>query len=369
MTVYHLFTGGTIGSRINADGQISTDENSPYRLIEAYKRNFRPDFNIECISVYEILSENLDANHLLMLIRAVGKLISSKKLKSGDGIIITHGTDTLQYSAAILGYVFGSVSVPIVLVSSDFVLDDSRANGIVNYRFALEFIKNTCEGGALLGTGGVYVSYCNKGGEPTIHLATRLTLPQEYSADVKSICSSHICTFSEENICGGKKSTNGGSVKDCSEKSSDLSGARLNLNPSFCVKGSLSLNLNPETLTLTDTSDYILRIRPYPGFKYPPLSEYIKAVIHESYHSGTICINDGLKAFARKAENLGIPIFLTGLDCRESEYETVEQYRELGIVPVRNSSAISLYCKLWLAVSNGLDINEVCTHSYSGDWV
>lgn len=365
MTIYHLFTGGTIGSRINTDGQISPDENSPYRLLEMYKKQFTVDFNIECIPVYEILSENLDAEHLLKLIRAVGELLASQKLSENDGIIITHGTDTLQYTAAILGYVFSSAKIPIVLVSSDFILDDERANGMDNYRYAVEFIKNTGKGGYFEGMGGVFVSYCNKGGSPTVHLATRLALPVEYSGDVSSVCDSYVCRFSVG------YST---SYEDVNDRKTivpaDSAKTFMHINPSYSISpGNRSFNLNPKTLKLTDKTDYILRIRPYPGFKYPTLSEDVKAVLHESYHSGTICISDDLRTFAEKARSLNIPIFLTGLDCRESEYETVEQYRKLDIIPVHNSAAIALYCKLWLAVSNGIDIAEACTHSYAGDWV
>ncbi len=365
MTIYHLFTGGTIGSRINTDGQISPDENSPYRLLEMYKKQFTADFNIECIPVYEILSENLDAEHLLKLVRALGELLASQKLSANDGIIITHGTDTLQYTAAILGYIFSSAKIPIVLVSSDFVLDDERANGIDNYRYAVEFIKSTVKGGCFEGMSGVFVSYCNKGGAPAIHLATRLALPVEYSGDVSSVCNSYLCTFSFRD--------NSGSEAVYNEKSilrTDADKAFVNINPSYRIlPDNRSFNLNPKTLKLTEKTDYILRIRPYPGFKYPELSEDVKAVLHESYHSGTICISDDLRAFAEKARRLNIPILLTGLDCRENEYETVEQYRKLDIIPVHNSAAIALYCKLWLAVSNGLDITEICTHSYAGDWV
>jgi L-asparaginase len=36
-----------------------------------------------------------------------------------DGIIVTHGTDTLGYSAAALAYALGNGTVPVCLVSSN----------------------------------------------------------------------------------------------------------------------------------------------------------------------------------------------------------------------------------------------------------
>ena len=66
---------------------------------------------------------------MLFLAKYIKEQIESEKY---DGIIITHGTDTLQYTSAMLGYMFDDVSIPIVLVSSNYVLEDKRANGLIN---------------------------------------------------------------------------------------------------------------------------------------------------------------------------------------------------------------------------------------------
>jgi len=61
-----------------------------------------------------------------------------------DGIIITHGTDTLAYTAAALSFYFNAIKIPILLVSSDYPLDDSKANGLDNFMCAVEFIRQKC---------------------------------------------------------------------------------------------------------------------------------------------------------------------------------------------------------------------------------
>ena len=50
-----------------------------------------------------------------------------------DGVIITHGTDTLQYTAAFTGYIMAGAQIPIVLVSANYVLEDVRSNGVDNF--------------------------------------------------------------------------------------------------------------------------------------------------------------------------------------------------------------------------------------------
>ena len=87
---------------------------------------------------YRILSENMNAGYVNRLADCVRKVMARN---DSEGIIITHGTDTLQYTAALLSYVFGTDCVPVLLVSSDFPLEDERANGMANFMRAVEFIK------------------------------------------------------------------------------------------------------------------------------------------------------------------------------------------------------------------------------------
>lgn len=79
---------------------------------------------------YRILSENMNAGYVNRLADCVRKVMARN---DSEGIIITHGTDTLQYTAALLSYVFGTDCVPVLLVSSDFPLEDERANGMRNF--------------------------------------------------------------------------------------------------------------------------------------------------------------------------------------------------------------------------------------------
>ena len=159
MKILVIFTGGTIGSTLS-DGWISPDSSTRYKLIDTYRQNHGDDVTFVTRSPYSILSENLSAQTLSALVNEVTAALN----EDFDGIIVTHGTDTLQFSAAALAYATGNDTVPIVLVSSNYPLDDPRANGNANFRAAVSFIKNACGR-------GVFISYKNANDAVMFHNA------------------------------------------------------------------------------------------------------------------------------------------------------------------------------------------------------
>lgn len=321
MRIVTIFTGGTIGSKINWEGIISTNQEAPYQLLEQYRKVHGENIFFDTREPYCILSENLMAEHVERLIQEIQLVIEEKQC---DGIIVTHGTDTLQYTAALLGYVFEEAKLPILLVSSNFVLNDKRANGPDNFAGAVKFIQEQC------GT-GVFVSYANPGEEVTFHRGSKM----QYSLQMSD------WEYSVQNQWYGRL-VNGNFEKNKEYQEVKFGG----------IFSAHNVTLKPDTRE-------ILRIRPYPGMAHPKISDGTKAVLYESFHSGTIPITEGLRAFCQEAEEKQIPIFLSGLNVNETEYETVGAYRAMGIVPLAGDSVIAQYCLLWLAVSNGIDVREV----------
>ena len=199
MNIFTILTGGTIGSKINNDGFIANGSETAYRIIEMYNKKYSESgCTFTTQEPYNILSENITADNILHLADTVRSAVNTKKY---DGIIITHGTDTLQYSAALLSYMLGDAKLPIVLVSSAYILDDDRANGLINFNAAVNFIKSKT------GT-GVYVSYRNEYinnaeedlESATIHAGTRLQPPVPYSSDIYSVKDSWFAKYSKGKI-------------------------------------------------------------------------------------------------------------------------------------------------------------------------
>ena len=313
MKILSIFTGGTIGCRKSVDGILTAKEKAPYQLLEMYREKNGNQVEFSTLEPYCILSENLSARYLTQLLAVVGEELK----KDYDGIVITHGTDTLQYTAAMLGLVFEQAKIPIVLVSSTYILEDERANGSANFEGAVRFIE------AKLGT-GVFVSYQNTGESLTIHRATQLQCALQLSDRISSISDNWYAKWRED---GFERNTN------YREK---------------------TYNLIFDTLPvrLTEKSKEILRIRPYPGMQYPTIPKETRVILHESYHSGTIPVGEELKKFVSEAKSRGIPIYVSGLSETEAVYETVKEYQELGIESLPEGGVITQYCALWLRLSN-----------------
>ncbi len=164
MKLLTVFTGGTI-SCSEADGVLAPDsQNGSYLLGLARQAGVRDDF--ETVQPFSVLSENMTAAHL----RALRRCITERLGEGYDGVLVTHGTDTLAYTAAYLDFVLGAQDTPVVLVSANYPLRDSRSNGLQNFVAAVEFLRT--------GKRGVFVAYHNTGDSRTTIHRGREVLPQ-----------------------------------------------------------------------------------------------------------------------------------------------------------------------------------------------
>lgn len=322
MNILVIFTGGTIGSTVT-DGYIGPASECTYKLIEQYKlisnKHNREAADFDIIQPYSILSENLNAFYINTLIKYVAKNISETKY---DGIIITHGTDTLQYTSAALGYAFAASPVPIVLVSSNYILEDERANGSINFYTAVEFIRYCIENRQ--NKYGVYTAYCNTGDIPAIHYATRLLPHLPYNDDIYSV----------GNQLGG---------------SFDMDQIIISY-----IKNTPTDYFNYKDILLNEMSP-VIYIRPVPGQTYPTINDTVKAILFDTFHSGTLCTDDeSFIAFINKANLSNIPIFLTGIENRTG-YASTKIYKELKLNVLPKASPIAMYIKLWFLTSANLD--------------
>ena len=210
-------------------------------------------------------------------------------MRGSDGVIVTHGTDTMPYTAAYLGLKLGLCDIPVVLVSAAYPLSDSRSNGLDNFRGAVDFIRS--------GVGkGVFVSYRNSGENVMIYRAASLLPHQPYSDSVLSLRDNYFA---------------------------ELVGGEVVLNPDF------------EEESLGDFSECkpngkIIWLRAHPGMIYPPV-DGAKAVLLEGYHSGTLpTAREDFKNFCKSANTAGVPLYLTGSE-EGFDYESKQAFDELGI--------------------------------------
>lgn len=304
MRILTVFTGGTIGSS-RVEGAISPKAENAFLLLNLFNEKYGAAA-FDTVAPYTILSENMDAGHLNNLRSCVEENLG----KGYGGIIVTHGTDTLQYSAAYLDLALGLTEVPVVLVSSNYPLSDSRANGLANFAAAVEFIRS--------GKGrGVFVSYLNSGDDAAaIHRGAEVLPHQPYDDKIFSLFN---------NVYGR--------VKD----------GRFEKNPAYRERERAGLGCS-------ELSGRVLFLRPYVGMTYPDIPDDAKAVLLEGWHSGTLpTAHSELREFCKKARARGVPLYLTGSQ-DGFVYESKLAFGSMGIEVLPPMSPIAAYFRLWLSV-------------------
>ncbi|MCP4761468.1 MAG: Glu-tRNA(Gln) amidotransferase subunit GatD [archaeon] len=122
-----LGTGGTIASRLDyaTGGVIPAFE--PHELFAAV-----PELidiaNIETEDVFQISSEDMTPKDWLVL----AEKITEKSNSGVDGIVVTHGTDTMSYSTAVMSFLIQNLKVPVVFVGSQRSSDRPSSDAALN---------------------------------------------------------------------------------------------------------------------------------------------------------------------------------------------------------------------------------------------
>lgn len=310
-----VFTGGTIGSKAVA-GTIDTSADAGFELLTRYRQSY-PDIAetvaFSSLQPLGILSENLHPSHWQSMIAA----IEGRDLASFAGVIVTHGTDTLAFSAAALALYFNRLPIPLLLVSSDRPLADPLANGLDNFGCAVSYIRD-------IGAAGVFAAYRNPGGAMHLHLGSRLASCLPLGSDFVSAQSRPYASYSPDGF-------------ECHH--SLPARRQFDLKPEFSKK--------------------LLLIRPYPGLNYRDLRlEGCDAVLHDLYHSGTACVSAAvggeysLIEFASACRRRGVPLYLAPALRSDDAYASTRDLLSVGAEMIWNMSLEAAYAKLMLALAN-----------------
>jgi len=119
-------TGGTIASRIDYRTGAVTSQFDAEDILRAIPR-LRSIGWFRARKLYTILSENMTPTIWQELARAVHEEIR----KGSTGVIVTHGTDTMAYSAAALSFMLDT-PVPVVFVGSQRSADRPSSDNTMN---------------------------------------------------------------------------------------------------------------------------------------------------------------------------------------------------------------------------------------------
>ncbi|MDR1483135.1 MAG: asparaginase [Synergistaceae bacterium] len=127
-----LTTGGTIASRRGRGGLApSLGAESLLGVLGVC----RPDVTLVGESVMNLDSSNIQPEHWQLLARRI-----YSALDSCDGIIITHGTDTMAYTASALAFMLRNLGQSVVLTGSQLPSEAPGSDAARNMHIALEAV-------------------------------------------------------------------------------------------------------------------------------------------------------------------------------------------------------------------------------------
>ena len=318
-TILLILTGGTIGSKKKKN--IINVSNNDYLRFFLSKKNKEITYKI--IQPINILSENAVPNDWNNIVKCIEK----NWRNNFSGIIITHGTDTLSFTASALSQYFYNFNKPVVLVSSDKPINEKNATGKPNLEAAVNFIIKT----QLPGT---YVSYKNPGKNfVSFFLGSRVKQINSYDNILNSRFSDIFCKFKNKKFLFIKK-------KNPSIASIKKNGSNNKLNKKFRF------------------SNKILIIKPYPGLNYDFYNFNKikpKAILHSLYHSGTASTrndtkeNVSLKKFIKQNRYKKIPFFISPISNKNKNiYLSLKTLLNLNIRCLNGITFETAYAKLTL---------------------
>lgn len=157
-------TGGTIASRVDyrtgaVHPAISAED--LYGLIPELSKVAR----IEPEVLMSVYSENLEPSHWALISERIINAIND----GVDGVVITHGTDTMGYTAAALSFSIANVPIPVILVGAQRSSDRPSSDAVMNLIGAVSIA-------AKANISGVYVAmhFSKSDDKIALHRATRV---------------------------------------------------------------------------------------------------------------------------------------------------------------------------------------------------
>ncbi len=313
-----IFTGGTIGSQIK-DATIDVDAAAGGEILKMFHEKYVRNIEFETMQPLNILSENSNPMYWQVLYNAMKNL----NFQSYSGIIITHGSDTLPYTGAFIGFLFHYLEIPIVITASNYTLGRAKSNGLTNFINSVELIHES-------GLKGIYSVFQNNKNKSKIFLSTRIQEADAYQDQFISFGGSDL-----GEIQNGKVLLHRSAV-----------------NPTRKQLNEHRVKLLGDDLYFVNR---ITAIKPYPGLVYRDFNFPVKpsAILHSLYHSGTGCIHGGrysLPDFVKKCIESGIDFYIISLKNVESDlYITSREIMEAGAIPLQNISFEAAYAKLNIA--------------------
>jgi len=315
-------TGGTIASKIDYRTGGVTPALTAAEL-NATVPELSKIANIDTEVLFSEYSENLLPEHWKIIAEKIDTYVKSEY----KGIIIAHGTDTMQYTAAALSFSLSGIPIPITLVGSQRSSDRPSSDAALNLISAVRFLVE-CN------TGGIYVVMHNSTSDDDIacHWGTRVR-------------KNHTSKRNAFQTIGGAPAF---IVKI----------DRIEKNPQFNI---IKKDYTPKI----NFNSRVALVKYYPGLD-PKILDHIissgyKAIIFEG--TGLGHIGKVMYEYVGKAKKKGLFLGMTS-QCidgvvRMTVYESGRDLLDLGMIPLGNMIPETALVKAMWALGNSKTIEDM----------
>lgn len=141
-----LTTGGTIASRLTAEGLAPGLDGA---TLAHYLGGLADNYELTVRDILHLDSSNIQPEEWRLIARHV-----YEARNDFDGIVISHGTDTMAYTASVLSYMVRNIPVPVVLTGAQLPIEHPLTDGLDNLRTAFAM--------AASGRPGVFLAFNRK---------------------------------------------------------------------------------------------------------------------------------------------------------------------------------------------------------------
>ena len=319
-----LTTGGTIASVPGGEGLV------PHRsgVMERELEQLRTYYEISVMDVMCLDSSNITPEEWQLIAKAV-----FENREGYDGIVVSHGTDTMAYTASALTWMLPNIDVPVVFTGSQLPLADMLSDGPDNLRTAFAM--------AASGHPGVFLAFDRK-----VMLGCRAV----------KVRASGFSAFESVNARYAAQVSNLGLVVDHEILPKANGEAQLRPDISrgvFLLK--LTPGLNPAVFDMLAAMGY-------------------KGIVIEAFGLGGMnVLHRGLRGIRRCVED-GVSVVVTTQCLYDSSnlqvYQVGNKLLELGVIQGRDMTSEAAMTKLMWAIGQGLDqeeIAELFTRNIAGE--
>jgi glutamyl-tRNA(Gln) amidotransferase subunit D len=329
-------TGGTIASKVDyRTGGVSAAL-SASEIYDAVPE-LRKYASIDADFMFNEYSENLEPHHWTQIANKIAEKVTSGGYR---GIVVSHGTDTMHYTAAALSFALHNLPIPVVLVGSQRSSDRPSSDGALNLIGATIFaIKSPYA--------GVFVAMHGSTSDDFIscHLGTRVRKNHTSRRDAfESIDRLPIATVNNAEMEIESQFIN----MDIPNRLNNYdSGTTKRLENNFEVKS----KFDPR----------VILIKYYPGLDPNLIGYAVKTGCRAIVLEGTGLGHVGRKFFPEvaKAIKSGVLIFMTS-QCiwgrtNMKVYDTGRDLIELGVLPLEDMTSETAVVKAMWAIANSHD--------------